>query len=141
MLVFPGFADQPANADHLVREKMALPLDELTHHEITSKLTQLLSPKFYSDCKKRLKKSKEFMTSLGGYEKATDIVEKVASGEIKVVNAPTLLNLERLYNRQLVYYLTIFIITFCVLIWLLSSCIRRMCSASRMKAKSQEKQE
>ena len=141
MLVFPFFADQPANADHLVREKMALPLVELTQPEISSKLALLLSPEVYSDCKKRLKKSKEHMTSLGGYEKAADIVEKVASGEINVVDAPKLLNMEQVYNRRLVYYLTIFIVFLCVLIYLLYVLCRQFFCASNRKVKSEQKRE
>ena len=141
MLVFPGFADQPANADHLVREKMALPLVELTQQEISSKLAQILSPEIYSDCKMRLKKSKELMTSLGGYEKAADVVEQVASGEIKVIDAPKLLNMEQVYNRQLVYYLTIFIFMFSVFIWLVYACCRKICCTSKKNVKKEIKQE
>ena len=124
MLVFPGFGDQPPNAKKLVRAGMALPLVELSYTEISQKLRRLLEPEFYAECQKRLGKSKTFMTSLGGYEKAADIVEKIASGEIQVIEPAELLNVEELLYKQLSFYAAVFVVTSLLIVML---CIKTCC--------------
>ena len=88
MLVFPGFGDQPVNARSLVEKNMALPLASLTYSEISSKLDAIMEPSKYSEMQKSLRKSKILMTSLGGFSKAAEIVEKVSLGEVTVDHNP-----------------------------------------------------
>ena len=92
MLVFPGFGDQPLNARRLVNKKVALPLAELTYPEIKKKLDMVLEETRYKEMKDTLKKSKKLMTSLGGYKKAVDVVEKVANGTLTVKETLPLAN-------------------------------------------------
>ena len=133
MLVFPGLADQPSNAKKLVEAGMALPLKELTYPEISLKLGQLLDPQIYIKILAELGKSKDYMTSLGGYEKAADIVEKVQRGQIKVIeNPPELLNIEELLARELQMYVAIFIVVTVSLAWGTYKC----CCGRSLKSKN-----
>ena len=127
MIVFPGLGDQPSNAKKLVEAGMALPLKELTFSEISLKLGKLLDPVVYFKFKAELGKSKDYMTSLGGYEKAADIVEQVQSGQIKVMdNPPELFNIAKLLTRQLYMYVGIGILTVLVFIFgLYKLCCKR----------------
>ena len=92
MLVFPGFGDQPLNARRLVNHRVALPLAELTYPEIERKLGLILEENNYREMKENLKQSKQLMTSLGGFEKSVEVVEKVANGSLRVKSARILAN-------------------------------------------------
>ena len=92
MLVFPGFGDQPLNARRLVNHRVALPLAELTYPEIERKLGLILEENNYREMKENLKQSNQLMTSLGGFEKSVEVVEKVANGSLSVKSARILAN-------------------------------------------------
>ncbi|XP_075244060.1 UDP-glucuronosyltransferase 2B33-like [Convolutriloba macropyga] len=108
MLVFPGFGDQPVNAYQLVSNDLAVPLVELSFAEISKKLDLLLGPVRYETMKRNLEKSKTLMTSLGGYDKAAEVVEQVANNAIKLVRPPPMINIEHHVYKQLVFYIAVF---------------------------------
>ncbi|XP_075243968.1 UDP-glucuronosyltransferase 2B33-like [Convolutriloba macropyga] len=108
MLVFPGFGDQPTNAYQLVTHNLAVPLVELSFPEISKKLDLLQEPARYEQMKLSLKKSKHLMTSLGGYDKAAEVVEQVATNAIKLVKPPPMINMEQYVYRQLWFYTGVF---------------------------------
>ena len=114
MLVFPGFGDQPLNARRLVNHRVALPLAELTYPEIDKKLGSILEENNYREMKENLKQSKQLMTSLGGYEKSVEVVEKVANGSIEVRNTRELANFIPKCHRfmLIVVLITLLVISF-----------------------------
>ncbi|XP_075258255.1 putative UDP-glucosyltransferase YojK [Convolutriloba macropyga] len=134
MIVFPGLGDQPSNAKKLVGAGLALPLKELTYAEISLKLGKLLEPPVYLKFKAELGKSKDYMTSLGGYEKAADIVEQVQKGEIKVMeNPPRLFNVGELLRKQFYMYVGIALFVLFSSVW----GIYNFCCKKLMKAKKE----
>ena len=48
------------------------------------------------------------MTSLGGYDKAAEVVEQVATNAIKLVKPPPMINMEQYVYRQLWFYTGVF---------------------------------
>ena len=136
MLVFPGFGDQPINAFQMVKNEIAVPLVELSLSEISKKLEKVMDPGNYKLMKKKLKESKQLMTSLGGYDKAAEVVEKLQQGEIKLVDPPPLLNCENLVYRKLYMYLAILgaKITFCFLGFVYCCCGKK----NSLSAKNQK---
>ncbi len=118
-IVFPSAADQQWNARALIVNGAAVDLWDMTFASISQSVAEILEQSNYSKMKSRLREMNQTMTSLGGYSKTAEIVEKVAKGEIKVKQYPEdkTLNLLSVIYIELAKGLVVFVVVLVLLVF------------------------
>ena len=84
MLTFPGFGDQQVKSKRITNLGIGSNLREFTFPQIDKDLMEMLKPETYNAMVAKLNVLKNQMLDLGGFKTAAKLVERIASGDIRV---------------------------------------------------------